>query len=218
MNDHCAPRAFPRPFTDEGELVLPRRGIGTIRSSRERTTPAAGWWAGEYGKWRLVREQDAMRAYFPRFALVRHSAQVQLLAGVAAPSRRARAAQALSWVGRLHPFGNDRDGYLVQVTYGAGFPDVPPVVMIHEPLKPGTPHLLDWGMPCLYQPSDGPRHGYDPGRTTAATLVRWTALWLAAYEVWCATGAWPGAEHVPLDDAAWEESDDDDECSEDGQS
>lgn len=98
----------------------------------------------------------------------------------------------LCWLGRIRSTLGSEE-YPVRVTYPHDFPDAAPLVTFDGvAFPPGTPHLLDGNRPCLFNWSQGPRNGYDPGRTTAATLVAWTALWLAAFETWRATAAWPG--------------------------
>jgi hypothetical protein len=136
--------------------------------------PDASWWQTPYGAWRLSVEVDAMRERFPSFRL-------------------AAADQGqYCWAGRLRSsIGGKR--YAVRVTYPWSFPDEAPVVTFDRHRFPsGTPHLLNGNRPCLYLPSGGPRNGYDPARTTAATMVAWTALWIHAYETWKATEVWPG--------------------------
>jgi hypothetical protein len=134
------------------------------------------WWETAYGRWRLAAELDAMRR-FPGFALYR------------------AADGILAWAGHLES-SLGRSRYLVSVSYPPSFPDHSPLVLIEDPeLPPETPHLLGTKRPCLYRSDEGPRHGYDPGRTTAATLVAWTALWIHAFETWRATGRWPGRQH-----------------------
>jgi hypothetical protein len=145
------------------------------------TFPQAGdgcdrhWWQTDYGEWRRSAERDAMGRHFPGFR------DCELLDG------------RLSWLGWLSS-GLDPDRrYLVRVTYPHNFPDHAPEVVIERPALPdGVPHMLGPRRPCLYLPSQGPRNGYEPGRTTAATLVAWTALWVHAFETWRATGRWPG--------------------------
>jgi hypothetical protein len=138
-----------------------------------RTADGRNWWNTAYGRWRLKAESEAMQR-FPRFKL------------------RLRDGQ-LSWRGLLTST-LERNRYLVRVVYPSTFPDDAPTVVIEAPeLGDGVPHLLSGQRPCLYLPS-GPQRGYDPARTTAATLVAWTALWIHAFETWVATGSWPGAE------------------------
>jgi hypothetical protein len=148
---------------------------GVVPGSRADTTHDA-WWTSPYGRWRLAAESEAMKR-FPGFAL-----------------RRPEGGD-LTWAGVLRSTFNPRKRYLVTVTYPERFPHVAPVVTIVKPaLAEKTPHLLGGDRPCLYRGEHGPRNGYDPARTTAATLVAWTALWIHAYETWRATGAWPGSE------------------------
>ena len=145
-------------------------GTGTSRSKP--------WWETPYGRWRLAAEKEAMRR-FPGFEL--------------ADARLELSGRMLGWRGWLESSLHGGDRYLVRVIYPTGFPDEPPIVFIAEPALPeGVPHLLEGNRPCLYRPMEGPRNGYDPARTTAATLVAWTTLWINAYETWRATGGWPG--------------------------
>ena len=133
------------------------------------------WWQTRYGHWRLSVEREAMKR-FPGFDLSVW-----------------RLDDRLCWTGQLRSgFDPDRR-YLVSVIYRDRFPDEPPEVAFERPqLSEGTPHLLHAQRPCLYRPVEGTSNGYDPARTTAATLVSWTALWIHAYETWKATGRWPG--------------------------
>ena len=132
------------------------------------------WWETPYGRWRLTAELDAMHR-FPDFRLAQDG------------------DGHLGWVGWIESSLEGGDRYLVRVMYPSGFPDSPPVVVIDEPAFEGAvPHLLDQKRPCLYRAVHGPRNGYDPARTTAATFVAWTALWVNAYEAWRRTGQWPG--------------------------
>jgi hypothetical protein len=152
-----------------------------ISGTRPTATPEADqaedprpWWDTPYGRWRLAVETEAMER-FPGFRLCERQGN-------------------LTWVGVLWSSLHPRR-YVVTVTYPPWFPDEAPSVAIVQPeLSQGTPHLLDGNRPCLYQSSQGGRNGYDPARTTAATLVAWTALWIHAYETWRATGDWPGRQ------------------------
>ncbi|MBN1320570.1 MAG: hypothetical protein JXA87_07005 [Thermoleophilia bacterium] len=136
----------------------------------------AEWSATSYGRWRLAAEIEAMRR-FPGFALC------------------VLDEGHLGWEGVLRStFCPDRE-YLLEVAYPDRFPRSAPVVIIVKPqLHREAPHVLCRGMPCLYRGGCDSRNGYDPARTTAATLVAWTALWIHAYETWQYTGEWPGRE------------------------
>lgn len=101
-----------------------------------------------------------------------------------------RIDDEVRWDGRLTSALTSRR-YVVRVTYPECFPDdAPRVEILHPRLPEGTPHVISPQRPCLYR--GGPRDGYDPGTTTAATLVAWTALWIHAFETWQSTGTWPG--------------------------
>jgi hypothetical protein len=160
----------PLPLYVSGAQPRPLPELGEVTDG-----DAPQWWQTRYGRWRLGVEREAMKR-FPGFDL-----------GLW------RLDGRLCWTGHLLS-GFDRDRrYLVAVIYGDEFPDEAPEVTIDRPPLPeGIPHLLHARRPCLYHPTDGPSNGYDPGRTTAATLVSWTALWIHAYETWKETGRWPG--------------------------
>lgn len=156
----------PHSFDVEAELIF--------APSPPDADGEPGWWQSEYGTWRFEAEARAMRR-FPRFTM--HYVE-----------------KRLTWQGWLQSALPQGRRYLVYVTYPECFPDEPPIVEIAYPMLPseGVPHLLSQQRPCLYH--GGLRDGYDPARTTAATLVAWTALWIHAFETWRATGSWPGAE------------------------
>ena len=147
--------------------------------ARPRSQPELGrdgtpWWATPYGQWRFSVEVEAMRRRFPGFRC------------------RLRDGR-MGWVGRLPGAVDPTTRYLVKVVYLSTFPDEPPVVTIEDPEIPSdTPHMTMGNRPCLFRLSAGPRSGYDAARTTAATLVAWTSLWIAAYEAWRRTHVWPG--------------------------
>jgi len=137
----------------------------------------AHWSTTPYGRWRLAAESEAMKR-FPGFEL-----------------HLPEGGGDLAWAGILRSTFKRRRRYLVKVTYPDRFPHQAPVVSIEQPaLDPAAPHLLGGNRPCLYRGANGSRNGYDPARTTAATLIAWTALWINAYETWKATGSWPGSE------------------------
>ena len=147
--------------------------IARAAEPQQGDAAGAAWWQTPYGRWRLAAEAEAMRR-FPGFR-----------ASVDEDGR-------LCWRGRLVSALARGKRYLVRVTYPEDFPDEAPEVRIERPALRESLHLLPGGRPCLYR-SDGSRQGYEPARTTAATLVAWTALWIHAHETWKATGEWPGA-------------------------
>lgn len=156
------------------ELYVSGAAPAALPDHEDRCTADKPWWSTPYGRWRLAAEVESMRR-FPGF-------------------RKRRTDEGpLGWLGWIESSVENGDRYLARVLYPGRFPDEPPLVFIDEPaLDPAAPHLLSGGRPCLYLPSQGPRNGYDPARTTAATLVAWTVLWVNAYEIWRATGNWPG--------------------------
>lgn len=148
-------------------------------ASPQSSTDGSGahWSTTPYGRWRLAAESEAMKR-FPGFRM-----------------RLPEGGSNLTWAGILRSTFNRRRRYLVKVTYPERFPHQAPVVSIEKPaLDEKAPHLLGGTRPCLYRGENGSRNGYDPARTTAATLVAWTALWIHAYETWKAVGTWPGSE------------------------
>jgi len=142
------------------------------RNAGRRGDAGLDWWADPYGTWRLAAEFEAMQR-FPEFRL------------------RARRGM-LAWEGSLVSALDGGASYRIELTYPSRYPDEPPQVEIVAPeLDAGTPHLLPLNRPCLYW-YNGVSNGYDPARTTAATMIAWTALWIHAYETWQRTGKWPG--------------------------
>ena len=157
----------------EAELELPPSVTPQMRPN---------WWDTPYGRWRLDVELQAMHERFPNF-------EAGLL-GDLEPTWR----EALAWRGQLQSGLPGGARYLVLVAYHPSFPDAAPEVAITDPELPEeTPHVIGSRQPCLYYRGRYD-NGYDPARTTAATLVGWTALWIHAFEIWVETGKWPGSE------------------------
>lgn len=148
----------------------------------------ASWWETPYGLWRRAVEVEAMKR-FPNFRLHDHARELrwegwlQSSLGVERPDVKEGLSHLAA--GR----------YDVTIVYPSDFPDIAPIATIRNyTFLPLTPHLLAGNRPCLFLPEHGSRSGYDPARTTAATIVSWTSLWIHAYETWLATGNWPGRE------------------------
>jgi hypothetical protein len=176
------------PVDSQARLYVSGQPPGALPNAG-RASGNQRWWETDYGAWRRNAEREAMARHFPAFTLC------EMLDG------------SLSWVGWLRS-GLDSGApdnrplwrgdpherrYQIRVIYPDNFPEYPPSVVIESPELPqGMPHVLAPQRPCLFQPAQGPRNGYDPGKTTAATLVAWTALWIHAFETWQATGHWPG--------------------------
>lgn len=97
-----------------------------------------------------------------------------------------------TWIGSLQP-NTTSPIYIVKIVYHCtGQCSKPPVVNIESPkICPDTPHRYRDGSLCLYFPTDG---DWSPDRFISRTIVPWTALWLAFYEIWLDTNHWYGTE------------------------
>lgn len=94
-------------------------------------------------------------------------------------------------VGRIQPTVISQE-YEVEFTQPGG--KFPEVRVINPPLERGKndediPHMYSQERLCLYLPSG---EEWKPAQPIALTIVPWTTLWLAYYEVWLATGEWQG--------------------------
>jgi hypothetical protein len=144
------------------------------RRAAQSEDAGGGWWMSLYGSWRLAAEIASMQ-HFPGFEL--------------------RSCDGwLAWEGTLKSTYASGTRYRIRLTYPWLYPYRSPQVEILAPeLDLRAPHLLGSERPCLYNPGSYAR-GYDPARTTAATLITWTSLWIHAYETWQQTGRWAGPE------------------------
>lgn len=138
---------------------------------------ATHWY--EYDPVRLVIEQKAMQARYPKFVL------------------RKLDDGRLAWMGALT--SNTNKCYQIVVIYPHNFPNRPPDVYPIDPVIEvvdvgGTryKHQYADGHLCLYYPDD--RTFGDS--STAATVVTVAAAWFFAYESWLRSGKreWPGIE------------------------
>lgn len=57
-----------------------------------------------------------------------------------------------------------------------------------------SPHRYGDGSLCLFKPSDGRTHGWDPARSTGATIISWSIQWVQAFRHWQQTNRWPGED------------------------
>lgn len=103
------------------------------------------------------------------------------------------------WEGAL--VSNRGNSYRVQVRYPSDYPASPPGSYIIDPPVRIPVHQYANGELCLNYPGDGRAGGWDPGVTTAGSIIAWTAHWLFSYEHWKATGEreWLG----PAEDQSW---------------
>lgn len=93
-----------------------------------------------------------------------------------------------TWRGTLKPSDNSPE-YLVKIVYR--IPKSPRVWVLSPELRQNYPHRYSDGSLCLYYPPDD---NWNSGKYIAHTIVPWTSLWLAYYEIWCQTGVWYGPE------------------------
>lgn len=115
-----------------------------------------------------------------------------------------RSRSRICWEGELRPINKTYTVAIVlDIAPMDGGPPNPLVMVLKPPLRgrPGHPHealphvyanpanpLLP--LLCLFHP---PTDRFDPRRDSVADkIVPWTTEWLACYEVWLATGEWPG--------------------------
>lgn len=120
---------------------------------------------------RLLKEQEIMKASFPQARLIKIT------------------NNRLAWVVSLKT--NTDSIYVVEIAYPDGFPADYPKAFVIDPAIRGVPHQYNNNQLCLFNASDRPERSYNPAKTTAATITTWVAAWLASYEIWQRTGAWP---------------------------
>jgi len=81
--------------------------------------------------------------------------------------------------------------YTLQVDFPATYPNSPPNVTVRRPTLVGSKHRYNNGQICYMLPSL-----WNPGRHDLTFVLARVAKWLNKYEVYRATGTWPGAEHT----------------------
>jgi hypothetical protein len=78
----------------------------------------------------------------------------------------------------------------IAAIYFPNYPSEMPKVFITKPvMKTGTGHEYVGGHLCYLHPNM-----WNPGRHNLVFVLQRIAKWLNKYEVWRATGTWPGAE------------------------
>lgn len=82
----------------------------------------------------------------------------------------------------------------IKILYPNDYPARPPEAYVLEPEIVSQKHQFTDGQLCLFNPKDGKTYGWNPARSTAATVIGWAVEWLYAYYTWQATGDWPGIE------------------------
>ncbi len=93
-----------------------------------------------------------------------------------------------TWRGTLQP-SETSSLYVVKVIYP--IPSSPKVWILSPKLEPNAPHRYEDDSLCLYHPDD---RSWTADRFISKTIVPWTALWLAFYEMWLKSGVWYGPE------------------------
>ena len=84
--------------------------------------------------------------------------------------------------------------HLLRIVYPTGYPNQAAEAYVRQPKIVSLKHQFKDGQLCLFNPRDGERYGWNPGRSTAVTVAGWAVQWLYAYYTWKATGNWPGLE------------------------
>ena len=98
---------------------------------------------------------------------------------------------ALFWIGSLKT--HTEVSYLVATAYPTDYPFGEIKAYVLDPYIPATEHRFQDGHLCLYD-HEGKGGAFEGSKSTAITIVAWTAAWLHAYEIWCKTGKWPVLE------------------------
>ncbi|MBI2919057.1 MAG: hypothetical protein HYY01_13840 [Chloroflexi bacterium] len=166
-------KLFTPDDADKGTLVAERGALRTAEGEQVAKLKDQMWYSPQWYKLRQRRfqeEKDAMKSFYPQMALV------------TTPQGEAY------WKGQL----TTRLGktYTIEMHYPSAFPYLPPKVYVTYPPIKKSRHIYEDGHLCLFHPDDKAWEA----STTAATIVSWVAKWLHCYEVWQATGEWPGHE------------------------
>lgn len=146
------------------------------------------WWESEDGRKRLAAEKALMLQTYS-------DAKLRLDCG------------RLYWIIRVPDIKVGRKDFgphTIKVCYPlSDYPSSFPTAVVLEPhLGRSSPHQHGGsGELCLFNPSEGRKHGWDPARSTAVTIALWAVEWLKAYYTWKKTGKWPGdQEYVGRND------------------
>ncbi len=107
----------------------------------------------------------------------------------------------LYWVGevQINLIGAPAEDHLLKIMYPEQYPVRPPEAYVLRPFIYSPKHQFEDGQLCLFNPVDGAAYGWNPSRSTAATVAGWAIQWIYAYYTWRATGKWPGQEERVTD-------------------
>lgn len=78
--------------------------------------------------------------------------------------------------------------YTLAVIFPDSYPNAMPQVFVRKPSLQSSPHRYPNDQICFLHPSM-----WNPGRHDLTFVISRAAKWLAKYEVYLQTGAWPGA-------------------------
>lgn len=135
------------------------------------------WWDSEDGRKRLAAEKALMLQTYS-------NAKLHLKSG------------RLFWVITIPDVKMDERSlgpHTIKVLYpNSDYPTRFPTAFVLEPRLGGSPHKYNGGELCLFNPGEGGRYGWDPGKSTAVTIALWAVEWIKAYYTWRETGHWPG--------------------------
>ena len=134
----------------------------------------------------LALETRAMRSSFPAFELRRTQEPLRQHGWLVAE------VGSIFWTGALKTHSGR--SYLIAMVYPKDYPFGEMKAYVLEPYLPTTEHRFKDGHLCLYD-HGGKGGGFEREKTTAVTVIAWTAAWLHAYEIWQKTGNWPSVSH-----------------------
>jgi hypothetical protein len=84
--------------------------------------------------------------------------------------------------------------HTLKIVYPKEYPNRPAEAYCLKPRIYSEKHQYEDGQLCLFNPKDGEQYGWNPSKSTSATVAGWAVQWLYAYYTWRATGEWPGIE------------------------
>lgn len=90
--------------------------------------------------------------------------------------------------------GIPQSDHTLRIVYPHEYPNRPAEAYVIDPKIYSEKHQFEDGQLCLFNPKDGTNYGWNPSRSTAATVTGWAINWIYAYYTWRITGGWPGEE------------------------
>lgn len=87
---------------------------------------------------------------------------------------------------------NTREIFELQVLYSSNYPASEPQANLTNQNLSGAQHLFPGGKLCLHAHNSA-RDGWDPAKSTAATIALWAIQWTRAWLYWKKTNVWPEA-------------------------